>query len=58
MMLASGPLPFVIPAKAGIHLSACEALPMPRQRRNLPGGRVLALPWIPAFAGMAGSARA
>ena len=51
MMLPSPSL--VIPAQAGIHLSVRKFLPIAHERRNLRGGRVLALRWIPAFAGMA-----
>ncbi len=52
MTLPSGPLGIVIPAKAGIHLSACESLPNSHERRGyLPRGS-LAAPWVPAFAGM------
>ncbi len=43
---------FVIPAQAGIHLSACRSLPGLRERRGALPKRDLAPPWIPAFAGM------
>ncbi len=45
--------PFVIPAKAGIHLPARKCLPDSHQRRGILPGRSPALTWIPAFAGMA-----
>ncbi len=53
MMLPAGHTPFVIPAKAGIHLSARKSLPDSHERGGSSPIRSLAAPWIPAFAGMA-----
>jgi hypothetical protein len=49
MMLPPGPLPFAIPAKAGIHLSARKFLPDSHERLGSLLRRSLAAPWIPAF---------
>ncbi len=49
MMLPAGHTPFVIPAKAGIHLSARKSLPDSHERGGSSPIRSLAAPWIPAF---------
>jgi hypothetical protein len=54
MTLPSRPRLLLIPAKAGIHLSARKFLPDSHEHRGSSPIRSLAPPWIPAFAGMAG----
>jgi hypothetical protein len=53
MTLPSPLSAFGIPAKVGIHLSACKLLSHSHERRGFLPSPSRAVPWIPAFAGMA-----